>query len=166
MSKRPPSISLLHDRAVKKTNPVVVQEANTGIRTLANTSLYGAKAYRVQGLPFELKKGAIKQLLESLLCISFQGSSQLRSIASAIDRRSKVAIFTTNEDILSSSRDIGKDEWVLSLPEDFLSALDTEDDNDDDDDRVRPLPVLTIDSHFRGLTVIRSFSSTEDHRTE
>ena len=86
---------------------------------------------------------------------------QLRSLAINFDRKTKIATvgFQNTPQCLLSR----ESEWIFTIPGDCR----TEEDNDqDEDDLIPQTPRVTIDTHFKGFTVLRSFASESDHTIE
>jgi hypothetical protein len=53
-----------------------------------------------------------------------------------------------------------KNQWSFDIPDSNRSEAE------DDDDIIPMAPVITIDTHFKGLTVLRSFRKPLEHKIE
>jgi hypothetical protein len=60
-----------------------------------------------------------------------------------------------------------RSEWSFEIPDNERSYSKNDDDDDDDDDDVIPkAPTITIDTHFKGITILRSFKNVLEHKIE
>jgi hypothetical protein len=60
-----------------------------------------------------------------------------------------------------------KNEWSFEIPEaDNSGAKNNDDEDDDDDDIIDKAHTITIDTHFKGITVFRSFEDISEHKME
>lgn len=123
--------------------------------------------YRVRGIPLEYKKRQVDELLRSVLGLdAARGTVQVKSIAISPNQKTKMATvnFQDPPPCLSS----GRKECSFEIPDAFeVPDVDNSDtDNDDDDDIIPKAPEITIDSHFRGITILRSFKNISEHKIE
>jgi hypothetical protein len=120
--------------------------------------------YRVRGIPREYTWKRVQGLLSSVLQLGgTQGAVQVRSIATSLDQKSKMATvdFTNRPACFSSDRN----EWSFEIPE--VDSGDAQNkDIDDDDDIIPRAPTITIDTHFKGITILRSFKNVSEHKVE
>lgn len=103
----------------------------------------------------------VPELLRSVLGLdAARGTVQVKSIAISPNQKTKMATvnFQDPPPCLSSDRK----EWSFVIPD--VDNSDAE--NDDDDDIIPKAPTITIDSHFRGITVLRSFKNVSEHKAE
>lgn len=117
--------------------------------------------YRVRGLPGELSSQQISDLVSTLFKQDSDCSTpQIRSLAQAPDGRTMVATlsFRTIPTELSGG---DEHEWPFDVP-DFPRNLQAE---NEDIGRTRQNRILTIDDHFRGLTILSS-PPPSDHKVE
>jgi hypothetical protein len=119
-------------------------------------------AYRVTGIPIDYKQKQVKVLLQTVLQLDKAGNSvKLRSIAISPNRKTKVATVCFGcRPTLLPPRAGG--EWHFPIPEDNTGNSSA----DDDDDIIPQEQIITVDSHFKGITVLRSFSKLEEHKIE
>lgn len=118
--------------------------------------------YRVTGIPIDYKPKQVKALLETVLQLDKAGNSaKLRSIAISPNRKTKVATvcFGCRPTLLSRKAD---GEWHFSIPTEENSGNSSA----NDDDIIPREQIITIDSHFKGLTVLQSFSKLDEHKIE
>ncbi|KFX91129.1 hypothetical protein O988_07900 [Pseudogymnoascus sp. VKM F-3808] len=120
-------------------------------------------AYRVRGIPIDYRQKQVKVLLQTLLHLDKAGDSViLRSIAISPNRKTKVATVCFRcRPILLPPRPDG--EWHFPIPTDNNSENSSA---DDDDDIIRQEQIVTVDSHFKGITVLRSFSKLDEHKID
>jgi hypothetical protein len=117
--------------------------------------------YRVRGIPLEYKLRQVQELLRSVLGLdAARGTVQVKSIAISPNQKTKMATvnFQNPPPCLSSDRK----EWSFEIPD--VDNSDAE--SDDDDDIIPKAPTITIDSHFRGITIFRSFKNVAEHKIE
>lgn len=103
----------------------------------------------------------VQELLRSVLGLdAARGTVQVKSIAVSPNQKTKMATvnFQNPPPCLSSDRK----EWSFEIPD--VDNSDAE--NDDDDDIIPKAPTITIDSHFRGITILRSFKNVSEHKIE
>jgi hypothetical protein len=115
--------------------------------------------YRVRGLPWEISSQQISDLVSTLFKLESDTSApRIRSLAKAPDGRTMVATlsFRTIPAELS-----GDDEWPFDITN-FLRNLQAE---NEDIGCTRQSRTLTIDDHFRGLTILSS-PPPSDHKVE
>ncbi|KFY22657.1 hypothetical protein V493_06435 [Pseudogymnoascus sp. VKM F-4281 (FW-2241)] len=117
-------------------------------------------AYRVTGIPIDYKQKQVKALLQTALQLDkAETSVKLRSIAISPNRKTKVATVSfTNRPILLPPR--ADREWHFPIFTESNSSAD------DDDDIIPQEQIITVDSHFKGITVLRSFSKVDEHRID
>jgi hypothetical protein len=117
--------------------------------------------YRVRGLPLGISSQQVGDLVSTLFEPESDTSApQIRSLAKALDGRTMVATlsFRTISAELSGG---GENEWRFDVT-DFLHNLQVE---NEDIGRTRRSRTLTIDDHFRGLTILSS-PPPSDHKVE
>ena len=104
------------------------------------------KVYRVKGIPEEYRIDNTKTMLRLGLDLNESTKINIRSLAISEYHVEKVSVveFTPEPADLAS----GKDQWSYNIEMPDKRKI-----------------VITIDTHFRGLTVLRSPSS-EDHNLE
>ncbi|KFZ03699.1 hypothetical protein V502_10733 [Pseudogymnoascus sp. VKM F-4520 (FW-2644)] len=120
-------------------------------------------AYRVTGIPIDYKQKQVKAILQTALQLDKAGNSvKLRSIAISPNRKTKVAtVCFSCRPILLPPRADG--EWHFPIPTENNSGYSSA---DDDDDIIPQEQIITVDSHFKGITVLRSFSKLDDHKID
>jgi hypothetical protein len=117
--------------------------------------------YRVRGLPWEINCQQIGDLVSTLFKLESDTSApQIRSLANAPDGRTMVATlsFRTIPAELSGGGEIERHFDITN----FLRNLQAE---NKDIERTRRSYTLTIDDHFRGLTILSS-PPPSDHKVE
>jgi hypothetical protein len=117
--------------------------------------------YRVRGLPWEISSQQIGDLVSILFKLESDTSApRIRSLAKAPDGRTMVATlsFRTIPAELSGGNE---NEWSFDITN-FPRNLEAE---YEDIGRPRRSRTLTIDDHFRGLTILSSPPSS-DHKVE
>ncbi|KFZ08657.1 hypothetical protein V501_05861 [Pseudogymnoascus sp. VKM F-4519 (FW-2642)] len=120
-------------------------------------------AYRVTGIPIDYKQKQVKSLLQTVLQLDKAGNSvKLRSIAISPNRRTRVATvcFSCLPILLPPKAD---GEWHFPIPTENNSENSS---TDDDDDIIPQEQIITVDSHFKGITVLRSFSKLDEHKID
>lgn len=128
---------------------------------LPNTTSRQYRVYRVQGLPLNID---IKQAGDLISALFRQEGDdfvpQFRSFARAIDGCAMVATicYQTVPTVLLRA---GENEWSY----DISNSLRTLQVEDEDNGHIRQRQILTIDSHFDGLTVLSS-PLPSDHEVE
>jgi uncharacterized DUF497 family protein len=118
-------------------------------------------AYRVTGIPIDYKLKQVKSLLQTVLQLDKAGNSvKLRSIAISPNRKTKVATvcFSCRPTLLPPRAD---GEWHFPIPAENNGGNSSD---DDDDDIIPQEQIITVDSHFKGITVLRSFSKLDEHK--
>lgn len=121
--------------------------------------------YRVRGIPLEYTLKKVQEFLRSVLELDgTRRDVQVRSMATSLDQKTKMA--TVNFKIPPAGFSSDRNEWLFEIPD--VDSSDTEnDDNDDDDDFIpKASPTISIDTHFRGITILRSFKNVSEHRIE
>jgi hypothetical protein len=85
-----------------------------------------------------------------------QRNVQVRQIAISPDQKTKIATvdFKTPPTCFASDRT----EWSFEIPDDESS-----DAKNDDTDIIPKAPTITIDTHFKGITILRSFKNVLEH---
>ncbi|OBT69998.1 hypothetical protein VE03_00646 [Pseudogymnoascus sp. 23342-1-I1] len=119
--------------------------------------------YRVTGIPIEYKQKQVKALLQTVLQLDKAGNSaKLRSIAISPNRKTKVATvcFSYRPTPLPER---ANREWHFPIPTENNSGNSSP---DEDDDIIPQEQIITIDSHFKGITVLRSFSNLDEHKID
>lgn len=126
---------------------------------LPGTTTEKNKVYRVQGLPLRFDEEKTYDLISAIFNPESRNfEPEIRSLAESLDRKTKVAVIDFLETPAQLS--IG-DEWGFDIPD---SHQDTDNSNKDKRYRRRK-PKITIDNHFKGLTVLFSPLS-EAHQVE
>ena len=118
-----------------------------------------SKVYRVQGIPLGCNRKDVRQLLGQLLDLETDASIvRIRSLAISPNLKTKTAIidFLATPHTLVSERS----EWNFTVPDNHRERKEDEENNDD---LAPKSPHITVDTHFRGLTVLRSFGEESDH---
>ena len=142
--------------------------AQSDIADAPNSHLSGAlksspvtpTTYRVRGIPLGYSGKEVKVLLRNVLEIDGpQNTVQVKSLAMNLDQKTKTA--TVEFRTPSANLPTGKGERSFEIFD-----YETDDDRYDDDDIVPNAPMITIDSHFRGITVLRSFKNPSEHKIE
>jgi hypothetical protein len=60
-----------------------------------------------------------------------------------------------------------RNEWAFEIPDSDSTDFENGNDDDDDDDEIIPKPpTITIDTHFKGITILRSFKNVSEHKIE
>jgi hypothetical protein len=119
--------------------------------------------YRVRGIPLEY---TMKKMLELLrLVLELDGPRRdvrVRSLAIGPNQKTKMATvdFKTPPTCFASNRN----EWSFEIPD--VDSSDAENDGNDDDDIIPKGPTITIDTHFKGITILRSFKNVSEHKIE
>ena len=134
---------------------------NSHLETSIQPNFACQKTYRIRGIPPEYKE--LRELLRSILRLGeTHGTVKLMSMAISPDRKTKVATvnFKNSPTCLSPDRN----EWSFGIPDAKSSDADIE--NDDGDDVIPKAPVITINTHFTGITMFRSFKNASEHRVE
>ena len=90
-----------------------------------------------------------------------QNVFEVKSLALDLDQKTKTA--TVDFESLPSRLPPDKNEWTFDLPEECSNQNS---DGSDEDDVVLAPQRLTIDTHFKGLTILRSFEKLSDHKVE
>jgi hypothetical protein len=109
----------------------------------------------------EHKKTQVEKLLWSVLELDgTQDAVQVKSLAMSPNHKTKMATvdFRTQPARLSSSRY----KWHFDIPGSYAENNGGE----DDDDIIPKPPKITIDTHFKGITVLRSFKNVSQHKIE
>jgi len=131
-----------------------------------NTSISASHlqvTYRVRGIPREYKLNKVQGLLQSVLKLVGTGRDvEVRSIAISPDQKTKMATvnFKTRPACFSSDMN----EWSFEIPD--VDNIDAKNDDNDDDDIIPKTPTITIDTHFKGITILRSFKNVSEHTIE
>jgi hypothetical protein len=121
--------------------------------------------YRVQGVPLEYMSKKVQELLRSVLELNGpRHDVQVRSIAIAPNQKTKMA--TVNFKIPPACFSSDRNEWSFEIPNVDSSDAENDDDDDDDEDIIPKAPTITIDTHFKGITVLRSFKNISEHKIE
>ena len=122
------------------------------------------KTYRVRGMPLQFTKRQAEDVLRSVLRLDeAQGTVQVRSIAPSPNGKTKVATleFKSRPPCFLSDQH----EWSFEIPStdknDFVGS-----NYEDDDDIIPAAPIITIDDHFNGITILRSFKNISEHKIE
>ncbi|KFX90596.1 hypothetical protein V490_06374 [Pseudogymnoascus sp. VKM F-3557] len=137
-------------------------DISTSLQLIASNKNEANVAYRVTGIPIGYKQKQIKALLQAVLQLDKAGNSvKLRSIAIGLNRKTKVAIvcFNCRPRLLPPRAD---GEWHFPIPEENTGNSSA----DDDDDIITQEQIITVDSHFKGITVLRSFSKLDEHKID
>ncbi|KFY14696.1 hypothetical protein V492_02454 [Pseudogymnoascus sp. VKM F-4246] len=157
------------------TAPTKQQEADMFIEAPANLDISTSSqlitpsknpanvVYRVTGIPIDYKQKQVKALLQTVLQLDKAGNSaKLRSIAISPNRKSKVVTvcFSCRPTLLPSRTD---GEWHFPIPTENNGGNGS---SEDDDDIIPQEQIITIDSHFKGITVLRSFSKLDEHKID
>jgi hypothetical protein len=120
--------------------------------------------YRVRGIPREYNAKRVQELLSSILELDgTRGAVQIRSIAISLNQKTKIATVDFKNPPAWFSLD--RNEWSFEIP-DVDSSDAKNDDTDDDDDIIPKAPTITIDTHFKGITMLRSFKNISEHKIE
>lgn len=149
------------------TEPLASSSARSDFRSSTNfipVEDRRSKAYRVQGIPLDRKRRDVQKLIASILRLETDHTTvALKSLAISADGQTKTAVFSSSEnhDLLSPEQS----EWAFPISDGY-DKEEQNNQNSDDDDLVPRGLTITIDTHFRGLTVLRSFSKESDHKTE
>lgn len=117
--------------------------------------------YRARGLPGNFNRQDTVNLILTLFKLESNNSPpRIRSLAKTHDGRMMVATLSFR---ISPAELSGRDsnEWSFDITN-FLHELRAE---DEDNRSMRQSRTLTIDDHFRGLTVL-SYPSPSDHMVE
>jgi hypothetical protein len=106
----------------------------------------------------------VQELLSSVLELDgTRGAVQVRSIAISLDQKTKMA--TVDFKNLPACFSLDRNEWSFEIPD--VDGSDAKnDDTDDDDDIIPKAPTITIDTHFKGITILRSFKNISEHKIE
>ncbi|KFY64655.1 hypothetical protein V496_03120 [Pseudogymnoascus sp. VKM F-4515 (FW-2607)] len=138
-------------------------DISTGSQSIAPDKNAANVAYRVTGIPIDYKQKQVKALLQTALQLDKAGNSvKLRSIAISPNRKTKVATVCFNcRPTLLPPR--ANEEWHFPIPTESNSGNSSA---DDDDDIIPQEQIITIDSHFKGITVLRSFSKLDEHKID
>jgi hypothetical protein len=94
-----------------------------------------------------------------------QRNVQVRPLAISPNQKTKIATvdFKTPPACFTSDRN----EWSFEIPDDESSGAKNDDDDDDDDIDIIPKALtITIDTHFKGITILRSFKNVLEHNVE
>ncbi|KFY62216.1 hypothetical protein V497_02506 [Pseudogymnoascus sp. VKM F-4516 (FW-969)] len=137
-------------------------DISTSSQLIASNKNATNVAYRVTGIPIDYKQKKVKALLQTVLQLDKAGNSvKLRSIAISPNRKTKVATvcFSCRPTLLPPR---AGGEWHFPIPEDNTGNSSA----DDDDDIIPQEQIITVDSHFKGITVLRSFSKLEEHKID
>jgi len=104
----------------------------------------------------------VRELLRSVLGLQRNSDVQVGSLALSPDQNSKTATvdFATPPTCLPRDRD----EWSFKIPAIEINAEGDGDDNDED--FIPRALTITIDTHFRGITTLKSFKKSSDHKIE
>jgi len=114
--------------------------------------------YRVRGIPLEYKPKRLQELLRSVLeRDGTRDAVQVRSMAISPDRKTKMA--TVNLKNPPACFSLNKSEFSFEIP-------DVDIGDEDDDDIIPKAPTITIDTHFNGITILRSFKNVSEHKIE
>jgi|SRR5277367_905996 len=140
---------------------------NTSISTSYSSPLSNANksqhTYRVQGIPLKYKLSKVQELLRSVLELDRSGSNiRVRSLAVSHNQKTKVA--TVDFDTTPACFSLDRNEWSFEIPDDESS--NAKNDDSDDDDIIPKAPTITIDIHFKGITVLRSSKNVLEHKIE
>lgn len=103
----------------------------------------------------------LRELLRLVLGVD-NHNVQIRSLAINPDRTSKTA--TVDFEVSPASLSLDRNEWSFRIPDIEINAENEEGVNDED--FIPRTPTLTIDSHFKGITTLRSFKNPSDHKIE
>jgi len=87
---------------------------------------------------------------------------QIRSLAIDPDRKSKTA--TIDFVFRPACLSVDRNEWSFEIPDAEINAADG--DGIGDEDFIPSTPTLTIDTHFKGITTLKSFKDPVDHKIE
>jgi hypothetical protein len=83
----------------------------------------------------------------------------------AISPNQKTRMATVSFKPLPACFSSDRNECSFEIPD--VDNSDAENDhNDDDDDIIPKAPTITIDTHFKGITILRSFKNASKHRVE
>lgn len=120
--------------------------------------------YRIRGIPLEHGRRGSEALLRLVLRLDVtqSGIFKIKSLASSPDRRTKTA--TADFSIRPTCFPPEMDEWEFQVPD--INSDDETDDDDDKDFIPKKVTIITVDSHFHGLTVLRSFKEDSEHTVE
>jgi hypothetical protein len=118
--------------------------------------------YRVRGIPLEYRLKKVQELLQSALELGTRRDAQIRSLAIGPDQQTKMATVDFKAPPASLASD--RNEWSFEILDD--EGSDSKDDENDDDDIVPKAPTITIDNHFNGITILRSFKNVLEHKIE
>lgn len=101
----------------------------------------------------------VTELLQSVLGLDEVRCVQVRSLAISHNRKTQMATanFQTTPLCLSS----GGDEWSFDI-----SDFNPSSDISDDEYVIHRAPKIIVDTHFRGLTILRSFKKSSKHKIE
>ena|SRR2546423_14695436 len=141
---------------------------NTSIFNSHLSPLSNAKrpqvTYRVRGIPLEYRPKRVQELLRSVLELDgTRGAVQVRSMAISPDQKTKMATVDFKRPPACFSPD--RNEWSFEILDVDSSGAENN-DNDDDDDIIPMAPTITIDTHFRGITMLRTFKNVSEHKIE
>jgi len=151
----------MEHRTLGLTRRQINLDISTSSQLIASNKNATNVAYRVTGIPIDYKQKQVKALLQTVLQLDKAGNSvKLRSIAISPTRKTKVATvcFSCRPTLLPPRAD---GEWHFPIPED-----NTGNSSSDDEDIIPQEQIITVDSHFKGITVLRSFSKLEEHKIE
>src|SRR5271156_53737 len=131
-----------------------------------NTSISASHlqvTYRVRGIPREYKLNKVQGLLQSVLKLVGTGRDvEVRSIAISPDQKTKMA--TVNFKTRPACFQSDMNEWSFEIPD--VDNIDAKNNDNDDDDIIPKTPTITTDTHFRGITILRSFKNVSEHTIE
>ena len=121
--------------------------------------------YRVRGIPLEYKPKKVQEFLRSVLELNgTRRDVQVRSMAISPDQKTKMA--TVNFKIPPARFSSDRNEWLFENPDDDSSDAENDDNDDDDDFIPKASPTISIDTHFKGITILRSFKNVSEHKVE
>lgn len=138
-------------------------DISTSSQSIASNKKEANVVYRVTGIPIDYGRKRAETLLQTVLQLDKAGDSvKLRSIAISPNRKTKVAtVCFSYRPIPLPKRDDG--EWHFPIPTGNSSGNSSA---DDDGDNIPQEQSITVDTHFKGLTVLKSFSNLDDHKIE
>jgi hypothetical protein len=122
-------------------------------------------AYRVRGIPLEYTLKKVQEFLRSVLELNgTRRDVQVRSMAISPDQKTKMA--TVNFKIPPARFSSDRHEWLFEIPDNDSSDAENDDNDDDDDFIPKASPTISIDTHFKGITILRSFNNVSEHKIE
>jgi hypothetical protein len=122
--------------------------------------------YRVRGIPLEYTLKKVQEFLRSVFELDgTRRDVQIRSMAISPDQKTKMA--TVNFKIPPARFSSDRNEWSFEIPDVDSSDAENDDNDDDDDDFIpKASPTVSIDTHFKGITILRSFKNVSEHKIE